>query len=97
MGQAIKLAFSSSPDASIDTWKSPVLLIQGDDDRNVPFDQMVDLVQRLRGDHVPFEQIVFPDEIHGFLMWKTWVKAYAATENFFERVLMKGETIPPSQ
>lgn len=97
MGQAIKLAFSSSPDASIDTWKSPVLLIQGDDDRNVPFDQMVDLVQRLRVDHVPFEQIVFPDEIHGFLMWKTWIKAYTATENFFERVLIKGETIPPSQ
>lgn len=97
MGQAIKLAFSSSPDASIDTWKSPVLLIQGDDDRNVPFDQMVDLVQRLRADHVPFEQIVYPDEIHGFLMWKTWIKAYTATENFFERVLEKGETIPPSQ
>jgi len=97
MGQAIKLAFSSSPNASIDTWKSPVLLIQGDDDRNVPFDQMVDLGQRLRADHVPFEQIVFPDEIHGFLMWKTWIKAYSATENFFERVLVKGETIPPSQ
>ena len=97
LAQAVKLAFSSSPDSSIDTWKSPVLLIQGDDDRNVPFDQMVDLVQRLRGDHVPFEQIVFPDEIHGFLMWKTWIKAYTATEDFFERVLVKGETIPPSQ
>lgn len=97
LGAAIKLAFSSSPDASIDTWKSPVLLIQGDDDRNVPFDQMVDLVQRLRADHVPFEQIVFPDEIHGFLMWKTWMKAYTATANFFERVLVRGEVIPPSQ
>ena len=59
--------------------KQPVLLIQGDDDRNVPFSQMVDLVQRLRANHVPFEQIVFPDEIHDFLMWKTWVHAYAAT------------------
>ncbi|MGC1106420.1 MAG: prolyl oligopeptidase family serine peptidase [Candidatus Acidiferrales bacterium] len=97
LAQAIKLAFSSSPDSSIDTWKSPVLLIQGDDDRNVPFDQMVDLAQRLRADHVPFEQIVFPDEIHGFLMWKTWIKAYTATADFFERVLVKGETIPPSQ
>ncbi|HXT87243.1 MAG TPA: prolyl oligopeptidase family serine peptidase [Verrucomicrobiae bacterium] len=96
-GQAVKLAFSSSPDASIDTWKSPVLLIQGDDDRNVPFDQMVDLVQRLRANHVPFEQIVFPDEIHGFLMWKTWIRAYAATADFFERVLVKGEAIPPSE
>jgi dipeptidyl aminopeptidase/acylaminoacyl peptidase len=94
---AVKLAFNSSPDASVSTWKSPVLLIQGDDDRNVPFSQMVDLVQRLRAEHVPFEQIVLPDEIHGFLMWKSWIRAYGATADFFERVLVKGETIPPSQ
>ena len=97
IGQAVKLAFSSSPDASVADWKSPVLLIQGDDDRNVPFDQMVDLVQRLRANHVPFEQMVFPDEIHGFLMWKTWIRAYAATADFFERILVHSETIPPSQ
>jgi dipeptidyl aminopeptidase/acylaminoacyl peptidase len=96
LGDAVKLAFQSSPDSSVANWKSPVLLIQGDDDRNVPFDQMVDLVQRLRANHVPFEQIVYPDEIHGFLMWKTWIKAYTATADFFERVLVKGETIPPS-
>ncbi len=97
IGQAVKLAFSSSPDASVADWKSPVLLIQGDDDRNVPFDQMVDLVQRLRANRVPFEQMVFPDEIHGFLMWKTWIRAYSATADFFERILVHGETIPPSQ
>ncbi len=97
LAQAMKLAFNSSPDASVATWKSPVLLIQGDDDRNVPFSQMVDLVQRLRAQHVPFEQMVFPDEIHDFLMWKTWMRAYAATADFFERVLVKRETIPPSQ
>ena len=93
MPQATKLAFSSSPDASISTWKSPVLLIQGDDDRNVPFSQTVDLAQRLRAQQVPFEQLVFPDEIHDFLMWKTWVRAYAATADFFDRVLEKGEPI----
>ena len=93
MTEAVKLAFSSSPDASISTWKSPVLLIQGDDDRNVPFSQTVDLAQRLRAQHVPYEQLVFPDEIHDFLMWKTWMRAYAATADFFERVLVKGEPI----
>ena len=40
---AVKLAWESSPDAYVSTWKSPVLLIQGDDDRNVPFSQTVDL------------------------------------------------------
>jgi hypothetical protein len=34
----------SSPMSSIATWRSPVLLIQGDDDRNVPFSQTVSLL-----------------------------------------------------
>jgi dipeptidyl aminopeptidase/acylaminoacyl peptidase len=84
---ARKLAWESSPDASIATWKSPVLLIQGDDDRNVPFNQMVDLVQRLRAAGVPFEQIVYPDEIHGFLLWRHWAASYKATAEFLTKQL----------
>lgn len=84
---AVKLAFQSSPNAAISTWKSPVLLIQGDDDRNVPFSQTVDLLQRLRAQKVHVEELVFPDEIHGFLMWKSWIRAYGATEEFFGREL----------
>jgi dipeptidyl aminopeptidase/acylaminoacyl peptidase len=87
--EADKLAFQSSPNSSVQLWKSPVLLIQGDDDRNVPFSQTVDLVQRLRENHVPLELLVFPDEIHGFLMFKTWLKAYGATADFFDRTLKK--------
>ena len=90
---AVKLAWESSPDAYVSTWKSPVLLIHGDDDRNVPFSQTVDLVQRLRAQQVPFEEMIFPDEIHGFLMWKTWMKAYSATADFFDRTLKQGQSI----
>jgi dipeptidyl aminopeptidase/acylaminoacyl peptidase len=85
--EAEKLAFESSPNASVATWKSPVLLIHGDDDRNVPFEQTVDLVQRLRENHVRFEELIFPDEIHDFLMWKSWIRAYTATSEFFARSL----------
>jgi dipeptidyl aminopeptidase/acylaminoacyl peptidase len=84
---AIKLAFQSSPSAAIATWRSPVLLIQGDDDRNVDFSQTVDLLQRLRAQKVHVEELIFPDEIHGFLMWKSWIRAYGATEDFFGREL----------
>jgi dipeptidyl aminopeptidase/acylaminoacyl peptidase len=84
---AVKLAFQSSPNSAIDTWKSPVLLIQGDDDRNVDFSQTVDLLQRLRIQKVHVEELIFPDEIHGFLMWKSWIRAYGATEEFFAREL----------
>ena len=90
---AIKLAWESSPDAYVSTWKSPVLLIHGDDDRNVPFNQSVDLVQRLREQHVPFEQLIIPDEIHGFLRWKDWVRAYSASADFFDRTLKRGDKI----
>lgn len=72
---AVKLAFQSSPNAAIATWRSPVLLIQGDDDRNVDFSQTVDLLQRLRAQKVHVEELIFPDEIHGFLLWKSWIRA----------------------
>jgi dipeptidyl aminopeptidase/acylaminoacyl peptidase len=88
--EAEKLAFESSPDASVAGWKSPVLLIHGDDDRNVPFEQTVDLAQRLRENHVSFDELIFPDEIHGFLMFKSWVRAYGATADFFDRTLRQG-------
>ncbi len=86
---ALKLAFQSSPNAAISTWKSPVLLIHGDDDRNVEFSQTVDLLQRLRAQNVHVEELIYPDEIHDFLMWKSWIRAYRATEEFFGRQLAK--------
>jgi dipeptidyl aminopeptidase/acylaminoacyl peptidase len=84
---AVKLAFQSSPVASVAKWRSPVLLIHGDDDRNVPFSQTTDLVQRLRRQGVEFEELIFPDDIHDFLLWKDWIRAYSATAEFFDRRL----------
>ena len=84
---AAKLAFDSSPLAYVDTWRSPVLLIHGDDDRNVPFSESVHLAEALRRQGVEFEQLIFPDEVHGFLMYKSWLKAYKATADFFDRKL----------
>jgi dipeptidyl aminopeptidase/acylaminoacyl peptidase len=91
--EAAKLAFDSSPVASVAGWRSPVLFMHGDDDRNVPFPQTTDLIQRLRRQNVEFEQIVFPDEIHDFLLWRTWVKGYKAASEFFDRKLrVEGES-----
>jgi dipeptidyl aminopeptidase/acylaminoacyl peptidase len=94
--EAEKLAFESSPDAAVSSWKSPVLLIHGDDDRNVPFGQTVDLAQRLREQNVVLEELIFPDEVHDFLMWKNWIKAYGATADFFDRNL-KGTSAQPGR
>ena len=84
----LKTEWESSPMSSIETWRSPVLLIQGDDDRNVPFSQTVSLARALRKQGVEFEELVFPDEIHGFLLQRSWLAAYTAEADFFQRHLM---------
>jgi len=85
--RAIDTAFAASPEADIAKWKSPVLLIQGDDDRNVPFDQTVELAHRLEQQHTPFEELVIPNEIHGFLRWANWLQADEATFQYLFRKL----------
>jgi dipeptidyl aminopeptidase/acylaminoacyl peptidase len=84
---AEKLAFESSPMASIGTWKSPVLLIQGDDDRTVAFAQTVQLAQALRKQGVPFAQLIFPDEVHDFLVHADWLAAYHVADDFLAKYL----------
>ncbi|HUQ88308.1 MAG TPA: prolyl oligopeptidase family serine peptidase [Vicinamibacterales bacterium] len=80
-------AFAASPMASVDTWKSPVLLIHGDDDRNVSFIESINLITALRKRNVEVEQLVFPDEVHDFLRHQNWVRGYKATAEFFNRRL----------
>ncbi len=80
-----KLAHDSSPVTAVNTWKSPVLFIHGDDDRNVYFTQTVDLVARLREKNVEIEQLIFPDDVHDFLLHKNWLAAYHASIDFFDR------------
>jgi dipeptidyl aminopeptidase/acylaminoacyl peptidase len=82
-----KLAHESSPVTSVGTWKSPVLFIHGDDDRNVYFAQTVDLVARLRARGVAIEQLVFPDDVHDFLLHRNWLAGYRAASDFFDRRL----------
>ena len=83
-----KLAHESSPVSAVDTWKSPVLFIHGDDDRNVYFTQTVDLIARLRArGGVAIEQLIFPDEIHDLLLHRDWLAAYEAEADFFDRYL----------
>ncbi len=84
---AARLAFESSPMADVKSWRSPVLLIHGDDDRNVPFSETVDIAEPLRRQGVEVEQLVFPDEIHDFLVHAHWLEAYGAAAAFLERRL----------
>jgi dipeptidyl aminopeptidase/acylaminoacyl peptidase len=84
----MRKAVDSSPVADVASWTSPVLFIIGDDDRNVDFIETTDLVQRLRElGKAPVETLIFPDEVHDLLCYKSWVHAYNATLEFFNRNL----------
>jgi dipeptidyl aminopeptidase/acylaminoacyl peptidase len=82
-----QLQWSSSPMGAIAGWRSPVLLIHGDDDHNVDFDQSLLLARELAARGVPHEELVFPNERHGFLRYGDWLKSYRAAEGFFGRML----------
>jgi len=84
---ALRVEFNASPISTIETWRSPILFIHGDDDRTVDFRQTIDLRGRLVAKGVKVEELVLPDEVHDPLLWRSWTKTAAAAADFFERVL----------
>jgi dipeptidyl-peptidase-4 len=81
------VSFQSSAIGAIGTWKSPVLLFHGDDDRNVAFAQTTGLVQLLRAHNVYHELIVFPDDVHDSLLYKRWLYTFDRTGEFLNRFI----------
>jgi dipeptidyl-peptidase-4 len=81
------VSYKSSAISAIDGWKSPVLLVQGDDDRNVSFLQTVGLVQLLRQRNVYYELIVFPDDVHESLLHSRWIYTLGRMETFLHKFL----------
>ncbi|HEV8446627.1 MAG TPA: prolyl oligopeptidase family serine peptidase [Gemmatimonadaceae bacterium] len=83
------LARASSPLSSIKRWRSPVLVIQADDDHNVPFNQTVQLMTALREQKVPNELIVIPNEIHDLLLHRSWLAYFHAQSDFLDKYLVR--------
>ncbi|HEY4338084.1 MAG TPA: prolyl oligopeptidase family serine peptidase, partial [Puia sp.] len=87
--KALKTAWLSSPVSAIDTWRSPVLVIQGDDDRNVRFSESVDLIRRLEKKGVPYESLMIVDDTHHWMNFSNAVTVYSAAADFFVRKFMR--------
>ena len=81
------VSFKSSTIGAIDGWKSPVLLVHGDDDRNVAFQQTTGLVQLLRQRDVYYELIVFPDDTHESMLHSRWMYTLGRMETFLKKFL----------
>jgi len=77
---------ASAVDA-IEQWRSPVLLISGDDDEAVDVDQSTDLAARLREQGTDVETLLIPSEGHDWRRHESWLRVGEATLNFFERKL----------
>lgn len=82
-----RIAWESSPVSSVGGWRSPVLLIHGDDDRNVRVSQTVDLVQRLRAHGVTYEELLIPDDTHHWMRWENQWRVNMAIATYLERQL----------
>jgi dipeptidyl aminopeptidase/acylaminoacyl peptidase len=85
--KAIQTAWASSPVSSISTWRSPVLIIHADDDRNVRFNQSTDLINRLDKRNIPYESMVIVDDTHHWMKWENAVTVYSAVADYFQRKL----------
>jgi len=86
---ATSLSYRSSPISSLDTWKSPVLFIHADDDRNVPFSQSIDLINRLQKKKVPMETLVIVDDTHHWMKFSNALRVFQATADYLKAQLMK--------
>ena len=85
--EAARIAYESSAVSTIDDWTSPVLLVHGDDDNAVMFDQTIDLAQRLRSNGTVVETLVLPGEVHDFLLHSSTLRIYTEAFDFLERHL----------
>lgn len=68
------LAHDSSAIAHVDTWRTPVLIMQPDADVSVPAIQAAELVAALRARRIPTDVIVIPDETHFLMKRASWVR-----------------------
>jgi dipeptidyl aminopeptidase/acylaminoacyl peptidase len=85
------VSYKSSAISAIDSWKSPVFLVHGDDDRNVDFAQTVGLVQLLRARGIYYELEVIPDDLHESMLHRNWIGTFGHMGDFLHRFVWNKE------
>ncbi len=84
---ALRVTWESSPVSSVKTWKSPVLVIHADDDRNVAINQSTDLIQRLLKQGVEMKTMMIVDDTHHFLIYRNQLNVNKAVAEFLRKYL----------
>ena len=82
-----KMAEESSPWGWLDQWMSPVLLVHGDDDQVVSFEESQYLAHALLQRSVEVESLALPGEGHSFLLHDSWLRIGRRTLAFLNKHL----------
>nr|WP_279380237.1 prolyl oligopeptidase family serine peptidase [Sphingosinicella soli] len=90
VGEADKAtAFAASPLGAVEGWRSPVLLVHGDQDMNVDVRETVDLTQKLRRQGVDVRTVLLPGESHSLIRYSSWQQLWRDQAAFFTETLGK--------
>jgi len=76
-----------SPLHRIDRVKTPLLVLHGANDTNVPLVEAQQVAAELKKRNVPVESVIFPDEGHGFRKIPNRVRSTVEIVRWFERYL----------
>lgn len=85
--EALPLYRERSPLTHLDRLRTPLLLLQGDDDRVVPPEQPAAVARALAGSGIPHRYLVFAGEQHGFRRASSVITALEAELSFLGQVL----------
>ena len=75
---------SISPSNKIENVKSPILIIQGDNDERVPLSESIQMYEKLKEQNIPTQLLRFEDEGHGVIKRKNVMKQYKIIFEFLK-------------
>jgi len=78
---------SLSPIHKLDRIKTPLIVLHGANDTNVPLIEAEQIVADFKRREVPVEYVLFPDEGHGWQKLPNRVRSTTSIVNFFDRHL----------
>jgi dipeptidyl aminopeptidase/acylaminoacyl peptidase len=82
---------SLSPIHKLDRIKTPLIVLHGANDTNVPLIEAEQIVADLKGRNIPVEYVLFPDEGHGWRKLPNRVRSTTEIVKFFDRRLNRAQ------
>lgn len=84
----------SAPVKHLDKLVTPLLVLQGTNDANVPFWESLKVIDQLEKLGKPFDMAIYPGEIHFFRRAFVLRDAWRRSSDFFDSYLMPSEGVP---